>query len=268
MLRGSQVAGIILVVVGALTLLGVVTSLPVAAILFASALIGAGIWIIMGVSRGTSDLPREQAAIPLDGATEASVTIRHGAGRLAVGAGAAAGDLVSGIFGGGLDSRTSRDGDVLRADLRIKEHGVAGLAGPLLHGKFDTLDWDLVFNPRVTLDLELETGASESRIVLSDLQARDVRLKTGASATTIDLPAAAGLTRLWVDSGAASVKVRVPAGVAARIHLRAALAGTRVDTGRFPRRGDSPVYESADFESAANKVEIDVDTGVGSIEIS
>jgi hypothetical protein len=267
-LRGSQVAGIILVAVGALTLLGVVTSLPVTAILFAGALIGAGVWIITGVSRGRTDLPREQAAIPLDGAAEASVKIHHGAGRLALGAGAAPADLLSGVFGGGLDARTTRDGGVLRADLRVKERRVGDLAGPWLHGKFDTLDWDLVMNPRVTLDLELETGASESRIVLTDLQARDVRLKTGASATTIDLPTAAGLTRLWVDSGAASVKVRVPAGVAARIRLRAALAGTRVDAVRFPRRGESPVYESADFEGALNKVEIDVDTGVGSIEIS
>jgi hypothetical protein len=266
--RGSQVAGIVLVAVGALTLLGALFHVPLVAVLFAAALIGAGVWIIVGVSRGRSELPREQAAIPLEGATEASVKIHHGAGRLAVSAGAGAGDLLSGVFGGGLDARTTREGGVLRADLRIKERGVAGLAGPLLHGKFDTLDWDLVLNPRVTLDLELETGASESRIVLTDLKARDVRLKTGASAVTMDLPEAAGLTRLWVDSGAASVKVRVPGGVAARIRLRAALAGTRVDAVRFPRRGEAQLYESADFETAANRVEIDVDTGVGSIEIS
>jgi hypothetical protein len=64
------------------------------------------------------------------------------------------------------------------------------------------------------------------------------------------------------------VRVRVPDGVAARIRLRAALAGTRVDAVRFPRRGEAMVYESADFEDAVNRVEIDVDTGVGSIEIT
>ena len=268
MLRGSQVGGIILVGVGALVLLGVITSLPVTAILFAAALIGAGAWIITGATRGRADLPREQASIPLDGATEAAVKIRHGAGRLAVGAGAGPGDLLSGTFGGGLDARTTREGTRLRTELQVKERRVGDLAGSVLHGKFDTLDWDLVFSPKVTLDLELETGASESRIVLTDLKARDVRLRTGASSTTIDLPAAAGLTRLWVDSGAAAVKVRVPGGVAARIRLRAALAGTRVDAVRFPRRSEEPVYESADFGTAANRVEIDVDTGVGSIEIS
>jgi hypothetical protein len=196
------------------------------------------------------------------------VKIRHGAGRLAIGAGAGPGDLLSGTFGGGLDARTTREGELLRVDMQVKERRFGDLAGPWFHGKFAALDWDVVFSPQVTLDLELETGASESRIVLTDLTARDVRLKTGASATTIDLPAAAGRTRLWIDSGAASVKVRVPGGVAARIHLRAALAGTRVDAVRFPRRGEAQLYESSDFETAANRVEIDVDTGVGSIEIT
>jgi hypothetical protein len=268
MLRGSQVAGIVLLVVGALVLLGAVTSLPVVAILFAAALIGAGVWIITGALGSRGSLPREQAAVPLEGASEAAVRIRHGAGRLAIGAGAGPGDLLSGSFGGGLDARTRREGSLLRADLQVKERRMGDLAGSMLHGKFDSLDWDLVLSPQVTLDLELETGASESRIVLTDLRVRDVRLRTGASATSIDLPANAGLTRLWVDSGAASVKVRVPGGVAARIRLRAALAGTRVDAVRFPRRGGEQVYESADFETAANRVEIDVDTGVGSIEIT
>jgi hypothetical protein len=255
-LRGSQIGGIVLVCVGAITLLGAITSLPVVAIVFAAALIGAGVWIITGAARGRADLPREQAAIPLEGATEAALKIHH------------PGDLLSGTFGGGLDAATTRDGGVLRVDMRVKERHVGDLAGSVLRGKFDALNWDMVLSPHVTLDLDLETGASESRIVLTDLKARDVRLRTGASATTIDLPEAAGLTRLWVDSGAASVKVRVPGGVAARIRLRAALAGTRVDAVRFPRRGEAQVYESADFETAANRVEIDVDTGVGSIEIT
>jgi len=267
-LRGSQLGGAVLVCVGAVTLLGALTSIPLIPILLAAALIGAGIWIISGAARGRGPLPREQASIPLEGATEASLKIRHGAGRLAIGAGAGPGDLLSGTFGGGLDAVSTRDGGVLRVDMRVKERRVGDLAGSVLQGKLDGLDWDMVLSPHVTLDLELETGASESRIVLTDLKARDVCLRTGASATTIDLPVAAGLTRLWVDSGAASVKVRVPGGVAARIRLRAALAGTRVDAVRFPRRGEAQVYESADFETAANRAEIDVDTGVGSIEIS
>ena len=104
MLRGSQLGGAILVCVGAVTLLGALTSIPLIPILLAAALIGAGIWIISGAARGRGPLPREQASIPLEGATEAALKIRHGAGRLAIGAGAGPGDLLSGTFGGGLDA--------------------------------------------------------------------------------------------------------------------------------------------------------------------
>jgi hypothetical protein len=68
-----------------------------------------------------------------------------------------------------------------------------------------------------------------------------------------------------VESGAASVTMHVPAGVAGRIRARGGLADIKVDTTRFPRDGDR--YESADFEGAANRVEIDVQTGVGSVKI-
>jgi predicted membrane protein len=127
------------------------------------------------------------------------------------------------------------------------------------------LDWDFNLNPSVPLILRLETGASESRLSLTDLQVRELHLKTGASSTTIDLPASAGFTRVTVESGAASVKIRVPQSVAAAIQVKSALAGIRVDTSRFPRAGAG--YASTDYAEAANKVDIYVETGVGSVEI-
>lgn len=54
---------------------------------------------------------------PLDNAGRARIRLHHGAGRLVVGGGAAPGELVAGTFTGGLDWRTRREGDLLRADL-------------------------------------------------------------------------------------------------------------------------------------------------------
>jgi hypothetical protein len=61
------------------------------------------------------------------------------------------------------------------------------------------------------------------------------------------------------------VVVRVPSGVAARIRASGGLADIRVDRDRFPRAGG--VYQSADYDTAANKVDIDVEAGVGSVNI-
>ncbi len=64
----------------------------------------------------------------------------------------------------------------------------------------------------------------------------------------------------------AAVHVLVPGGVAARIHTAAGLAGVAVDTGRFPRSGEHR-YESPDYATAANRADIDIEAGMGSIEI-
>jgi hypothetical protein len=232
-------------------------------------LIGVGVWIVAGVSRSSSasTRPAEHAEVPLDGATEAAVTVRHGAGRLTVGAGAGAGQLLAGSFGGGLDVTRSTDGARLRVEMRVKDRDpMHYIFGPWSRGWSGMLDWDFTLNPSIPLSLRLETGASESRLSLGDLSVRELVLKTGASSTTVDLPRAAGFTRVSVESGAAAVRLRVPAGVAASITVRSALAGVNVDTRRFPRSGAS--YVSPDYGSAANKVEVTVDTGVGSIEVT
>jgi len=47
-------------------------------------LIGLGIWVIQGFTVGGwkgGEVPREDASIPLDGAAEASIRVKNGAGR-------------------------------------------------------------------------------------------------------------------------------------------------------------------------------------------
>ena len=231
-------------------------------------LIGLGIWVIQGFTVGGwkgGEVPREDASIPLDGAAEASIRVKHGAGRLTIGSGAAPGQLLSGSFGGGLEARTARDGGKLSVEMRIKDRDVSSYLGTWGRGQRGLLDWNFTIARDIPVDLILETGANDARADLTDLAVRDLRLKTGASSTVIDLPAHAGSTRVSVESGAASVKLRVPADVAARIKVSSALAGVNVNAARFPKSGD--FFCSADWERASNKVEIAVETGVGSIEV-
>ena len=75
------------------------------------------------------------------------------------------------------------------------------------------------------------------------------------------LPRAAGATTVKAQAGAASLTFEVPAGVAARIRTRMALGSAQVDQSRFPASGGG--YESPDFATAANRVEIDARAGSG-----
>jgi hypothetical protein len=266
--------GAVLIVLGALSLLNVLFAalgimFRIGWIFWPIILIGIGAWLITGFTRGDrhSDVPREQASIPLEGATEAVVTVRHGAGRLTIGAGASPDQLLTGSFGGGLDAVRTNTGGRLNVDMRVRDRDVSRyIFGPWHHGWAGKLDWDFTLNSSIPLMLRLETGASETRLSLTDLQVRELSVKTGASSTTIDLPGSAGLTRVHVESGAAAVKIRVPQSVAATILVKSALAGVHVDASRFPPSAGG--YRSPNYEGAANKAEILVETGVGSVDIS
>jgi hypothetical protein len=273
MKRWNFIIGAVLVVLGVFALLQVVLDVigihfRIGSLFWPLLLIGIGVWIVTGFSRGSaSDTPREEASVPLDGAAEAAVTVRHGAGRLTIGSGASADQLLSGSFGGGLATTKSMDAKRLRLEMSVRDRDVSHyIFGPWRRGWAGTLDWDFTINPSIPLSLRLETGASESRLSLGDLLVKELVLKTGASSTTIDLPRAAGHTLASIESGAASVRIRVPQGVAASINVKSALAGIHVDTARFPRSGGG--YVSPDYDRAANKVEILVETGVGAVEVS
>jgi hypothetical protein len=265
MRRWSFVVGAVLVLLGALAILNSVLGVSLH-LFWPIVLIALGAWIIFGISRGRPGAPREQASVPLEGASEAAVTVRHGGGRLSVGSGPAGDQLLAGTFGGGLDASRRLDNGRLVVDMRIRDRDVGHYVWPVRHhGWWGMLDWDFGLNPGIPLSLRVESGASETRLSLGELQVRELLLKTGASSTTVDLPARAAHTRVTVESGAASVRLRVPQGVAASIMVRSTLAGVHVDRSRF--RESAAGYRSDDFDTAAHKVEIFVETAVGSLEI-
>jgi hypothetical protein len=127
------------------------------------------------------------------------------------------------------------------------------------------MDWSFGINNTVALSLSLNTGAADAELDLRDLHVNEVRLQTGASSTVMMLPANAGQTNVSVEAGAASVRLVIPDGVAARIRNRSGLSSLSVDRNRFQRKGD--VYQSEDYDAATNRVDVNIQTGVGSVEV-
>lgn len=225
------------------------------------------ILIVLGVSLlfpGRRSAETAEASVPLDGAASARLTLKHGAGQLSVHSATASDLLFSGTFGGGVDKDARRDGDHLDVTLRVpaQDWGFWMWPGSLWRG---SLDWTLSLNPNLPLALALEVGASQTRLDLSALRVTDLSIKTGASSTALTLPAQAGFTHVQIETGAASVQVEIPQGVAARIRGTMGMGALNVDAHRFPRRGGE--YASDDFETAANRVELMVEGGVGSVDV-
>ena len=274
MRRGSYFWGIVLVLLGGLLLAQNMGLIPpnvnVWSIFWALILVALGVSLLLRnrapelVNSGSYARQGEAVRLPLGSARRANVRFHHGAGELRVDANAAPDELLSGTFVGGLEHQERQNDDELVVDLRVPANSIP-MVGPF--DSSDALNWTVGLNPNVPLALNLEVGASRNLLNLRDLQVKELHLQTGASATEIDMPARAGETRAVLRSGAASVVVRIPEGVSAQIRARGGLSSTNVNTLRFPQVGDGD-YRSPDYDMAANRVDLDVETGLGEIRIS
>jgi hypothetical protein len=253
---------LILIAAGVLLLLDNLNLLPGSAWgwIWPLALIALGVSVLLG---GRAAAEPVEDSLALDGARRARLSLKHGAGELDVRGGAPPDTLFAGTFHGGVDKQVGRQGDEVEATLAARGEEWLNWIGP--RGRGGRLDWAVRLNPGLPLALSLESGASAATLDLADLKVTEFALQTGASQTRLVLPANAGHTRARINAGAAEVQVRVPEGVAARIRGHMAVGSLDVDQGRFPRRDGG--YESPGFETAANRVEIDVEGGVGTVNV-
>lgn len=223
------------------------------------ALIFAGGWVLVGVFfHGNVEI--ENASIDLQGANNAYLKISHGAGEFKVHSGATINELVHGTFAGGLDHKATRNGDKLEVRMRPAKDF---MDFPFF-GSRAQLDWDVALNAEIPTVLALSLGANKSILDLRDLNITDLKLETGASDTRLTLPVR-GRFRADLDLGAASLEVVIPDGLSARIRASLGAADMKIDESRFPRNGN--YYQSRDYDSAANSVDMTIDAGAASINI-
>ena len=198
----------------------------------------------------------EEATMSLKGIEEAHIQVNYGAGELNIDGETAPDELLSGTFGGGLDYKTEEDGDIMHLELFSprKRNG---------RWRDEERNWDFGLNNAIPMTLDVKVGASEAILDLAQLNLSQFHLKTGASDAQITLPTAASYTDCRIETGAASVVVTVPIGVAARIRTKKGLADVNIDQTRFLRTNGQ--YESVDYATAENKVDINISVGVGSV---
>lgn len=262
MRRNGLFWGAVLVLIGGLLL---ANNLGIAKINFAviwpTILIALGAWVLIGPVVMRRAVETEQVSIPLEGATKAHVRLRHGAGRLEIKGGAGANDVASGAFGGGVEYRARMDGDTLKVRMRVP----SDFFFPFPMFNTGGLDWSVALNNTIPMGLDIGGGANDAHLDLTELKLTELRIETGASSMELALPVNAGFTKVRIESGASSMNIRVPGGVAAHIRASGGASDISVDASRFPRVGD--VYQSPDYETAANKVEIKAEIGAGAIRV-
>jgi len=208
---------------------------------------------------------------PLGNATAAKVDIDNGDGNLAID-GLTGGEqvLASGTLQylekQGLPTRTLNTSNG-RATLKLKASGGGQpwfrLPWQACNG---ATEWQIHLNPKVQSDITAHSGGGNVRLDLAGMAVTRVAADTGGGNMDVVLPEDAANLSVTAKSGAGNVVVRVPSGIAARIHASTGLGKVIVDS-RFSKT-DKNTYQSPDFDSAAKKVEITVNSGAGNVEVN
>jgi hypothetical protein len=238
-------------------------------------LVVGAVGVNLGESSSSSSGPQTTttASTDLGNATQAAVTVRFGAGTLNLGP-------ILQPQPGQLATMTFQGPEQLAPQPRysVSSSGVGQLeyqsntkaAGfpPFADGRGDAAQMDLNLSPNVPISaLNLQTGATQARLDLSSLRVNTLDMSIGAATAWLRFPEAAGLTTAHISGGASTLTIEIPQGVAAQIQLRGGLSTLNVDQGRFPQVGDN-LYRSPDYDSATNKVDLNIETGVTTIQIS
>lgn len=223
---------------------------PLALILF-------GLWMIISVywRSGNAD---ETFSIPLDNAKSVKYKFSHGAGQIEIKGGASTGQALFGLAADGVKSTSRSDGD--RLEVRI-EAGASFI--PFIGPSGGVFRFQL--SQEVPVNVSVETGASQLDMDLSDVLASEIRLQTGASNSNVTMPAR-GASHMDLEAGAASVNIRIPNGVSGRVRIKEGLTSLNIDKNRFPQV-DTHLYQSADYDTAENRAELNIEAGVGSISV-
>ncbi len=262
MRRGNVFWGFILIVLGVLFFLktrGLIDD--VFSWFWPLALILLGVWVLIWRHLPSATNAGESFSIDLQGATRLDLDVSQAAGSLAFSAGAPTGVAVTGSQGSGLEVKSHLDGENLIVSLEAGPSFLPFL-GP------EGGEWRFLLNSDVPVSIKLDAGASSLNLDLTDVRLSLLSVDTGASSLNIILPNNAGQSLVQIESGAAALDIRVPEGVGARVRFEQGASSIDIDEKRFPRLTNlESLYQTTDYENAANKVEINLDGGANSVKV-
>jgi hypothetical protein len=242
--------------------------------LAAVVLIVGAVGVNVGMPRSSDSGYTTTSQTDLQGASKAAVTVRFGAGGLNLGQilQPQPDQLATMTYQGPRQLAPQPRYTVSSAgvgQLEYQSNPAGGPASfPFVDGGSDAAQMDLTLSPTVPItSLNIQTGATDAHLDLSRLQLSSLQMSIGAATTWLRFPESAELTTAHISGGASTLTIEIPQGVAAQIQLRGGLSTVNVDQSRFPQVSDN-LYRSPDYATATNKVDLSIETGVTTIQIS
>jgi len=236
-------------------------------VLLLGAAVGCASW---GSSPGSNVLT-DNLSEPLNGVTAAKFDIDVGDGNLTI-------DWLTGgeqLLAGGTLQYLESQGPPARAMITFLDEATLTLQGggggqPWFRLPWEACngatEWHIHLNPTVSSDITTHSDGGNIKLDLAGMVVTRVSADTGGGNIDVVLPDAAADLSVTAKTGAGNVIVQIPSGVAARIHATTGLGKVTVDP-QFGKTADD-TYQSPDFDSALNRIEITANSDAGNVNIN
>lgn len=220
------------------------------------------IWLFGVEADVAGTAAKAEISQPLGEASQAEIIINPAVGRLHVKALSESANLLEGTIPRGIQDSLKRDFELEgnKATYRLELGGAS--FGPFIGGAGRGV-WTLGLNPEVPLDLDIDLGAGETQVDLTNLQVRDVQVTMGLGQTTVILPDE-GNIQARIEGAVGQTIVIIPQGMAARIQVDTGIAARQLPAD-YQRRDN--VYTSPGFENAEQRAELEVSQAIGNLTI-
>lgn len=123
---------------------------------------------------------------------------------------------------------------------------------------------DVRLNTNPIYEMNLKMGAGELKFNLENYKIRTLNFDGGAAELNIKLGALLPIADVNVKTGVADVKIQIPEGSGCRIKTKTGLSSK--DFTGFTKISEG-VYETPNYQSAANKIYINFEGGISSFEV-
>lgn len=141
----------------------------------------------------------------------------------------------------------------------------------LIANSFKTLgfnnrnSWDVHLSDKLPLEIQMETGAITADLDMSNLQVKNLDVKSGASTFDVRFSDKLDVQKATFSLGASTLRLHVPKGSGIKITNDSGLSSNN-----FEREGLSrsdKTYTSDNYNSASKKIEITLKTGASTLDL-
>ena len=124
--------------------------------------------------------------------------------------------------------------------------------------------FDISLNKNPIYDFELNLGASELNFDFSEYKVSDVEINSGASNIDIKLGEYYNSTKVVINTGVSKIRIGIPNNSGCRLECESVL--TLKDFDGFSKKS-SNVYETSNYSSAENNIEIEFEGAMSEFEV-